>query len=136
MIGENAGIGESCECIHALRNESWDRADMEKVMKMQSMVKAVSLGFAVMVLSTAGVARADQLDAAEAGNPNSVLNKDQPSSGKAVSNEQVEAAEAGEPHSTLNNGQPVPAATDEGFYQAQLGAAEAGNPHSIDNARQ
>jgi hypothetical protein len=106
-------------------------------MKMQSMVKAVSLGFAVMILSTAGVARADELDVAEAGSPHSVLNKDQSSAPKTATNQsQEEAAEAGEPPSTLNNEQPAPAATDQALYQAQLRAAEAGNPHSTDNARQ
>jgi len=102
-------------------------------MTMQSAVKAIAFGFAAMLLATAGAARADegdeqrytgnneaQVDAAEAGNPHSVLNKDQ-SNAPATS--------------TLTKDQPAQAASTKALYQAELRAAEAVNPHSVDSRR-
>jgi hypothetical protein len=116
-------------------------------MTMQSAVKAISFGFAAMLLATAGAARADegdsvpytgdntaQVDAAEAGGPDSVLNKDQANTANTAI-AQAEAAEAGAPASILNKDQPIRVASAGAVYQTQVRAAEAGNPHSVDSGR-
>jgi hypothetical protein len=116
-------------------------------MTIQSAAKALSFGFAAVLLATAGAARADegdsvpytgdntaQVDAAEAGNPDSVLNKDQTNTTQTAT-AQAEAAEAGVPASILNKNQPIRVASAGAAYQAQVRAAEAGNPHSVDSGR-
>jgi len=115
-------------------------------MKTNSVAKMVAVGFAAMILVSAGAVRAEegtdvaytgnneaQADAAEMGNPHSVLNRVQYQKvDAATATAQVDDAEAGNPHS-VKNAQPVRVATRTPVNQAQVRAAEAGNPHSTDN---
>jgi predicted outer membrane protein len=106
-------------------------------MTTKSALLPFTLGLA-LIFAAAGCAhgpQAEDRDTREAGNPNSVLNKDAPGPKPTTSEKyavQTQVAQENNPNSVDNKDRETVPPDDKQLAKAQLRAAEQGNPDSVD----
>jgi hypothetical protein len=117
----------------------------EATMRITTTVWLRAVGVGLALLGAAGCATTTTAtitppppnrETSEAGNPNSVSNKDAPPTqhkDHAVYTAQMKAAEERNPNSIDNKSASPPPLADKQTFDAESRAAEHGNPHSVDD---